>query len=43
MSAELCRHSDRSVGQDTKDFNLTGPEVRDWARQAEVDAASATA
>ncbi|PWJ06559.1 hypothetical protein DKG34_16990 [Streptomyces sp. NWU49] len=35
---ELCRRGDRSVGQVARDFDPTGTAVRDWARQAEVDA-----
>ncbi|WP_434099933.1 transposase [Streptomyces viridosporus] len=35
---ELCRRGDRSVGQVAKDFDLTETAVRDWVRQAEVDA-----
>ncbi|WP_078628787.1 transposase [Streptomyces sp. NRRL F-2664] len=29
---------DRSVGQVATDFDLTGTAVRDWVRQAQVDA-----
>ncbi|MFD9123967.1 transposase [Kitasatospora sp. NPDC059571] len=35
---ELCRRGDRSIGQVTEDFDLTETAVRDWVRQAEVDA-----
>lgn len=35
---KLCRRRDRSVGQVAKDFGLTETAVRDWVRQAEVDA-----
>ncbi|WP_443047235.1 transposase [Streptomyces sp. NBC_00354] len=35
---ELCRRGDRSVGQIAKDFDLTETAVRDWVKQAEVDA-----
>ncbi|WP_181008906.1 MULTISPECIES: transposase [unclassified Streptomyces] len=35
---ELCRGGDRSVGQIAKDFDLTETAVRDWVKQAEVDA-----
>ena len=35
---ELCRRGDRSVGQVAKDFHLTETAVRDWVKQAEVDA-----
>ncbi|WP_441247943.1 transposase [Kitasatospora sp. McL0602] len=34
----LCRQGDRSVGQVAKDFDLTVTAVREWVRQAEVDA-----
>ncbi|WP_165969745.1 transposase [Nonomuraea terrae] len=35
---ELCRHGDRSVGQQAKDFGLSDTAVRQWIRPAEVDA-----
>ncbi|NBM17973.1 transposase [Streptomyces sp. GC420] len=35
---ELCRRDDRTVGQIAKDFDLTETAVRDWVKQAEVDA-----
>ena len=35
---ELCRRGDRSVGQIAKDFDLTETAVRDWVRQADIDA-----
>ncbi len=35
---ELCRRGDRTVGQVARDFDLTETAVRDWVRQAEVDA-----
>ncbi|MEU1729006.1 transposase [Nonomuraea sp. NPDC005692] len=35
---ELCRRGDRSVGHVAKDFDLTETAVRQWMRQAEVDA-----
>ncbi|WP_399134110.1 transposase [Streptomyces sp. Li-HN-5-11] len=35
---ELCQRGDRSVGQVAKDFDLTETAVRDWVKQAEVDA-----
>ncbi|WP_167368147.1 transposase [Streptomyces agglomeratus] len=35
---ELCRRGDRSVGQIAKDFDLTETAVRDWVKQADVDA-----
>ncbi|MFD3331004.1 transposase [Streptomyces sp. NPDC058701] len=37
-SVELCRRDDRSVGQVAKDFDLTETAVRDWVKQAEIDA-----
>ena len=35
---ERCRRGDRTVGQVARDFDLTETAVREWARQAEVDA-----
>nr|WP_191910495.1 transposase [Microbispora cellulosiformans] len=35
---EYCQCGDRSIGQVAKDFDLTETAVRDWVRQAEVDA-----
>ncbi|MFB4294559.1 transposase [Nonomuraea sp. ATR24] len=35
---ELCQRGDRSVGQVAQDFDLTETAVRQWIRQAEVDA-----
>ncbi|WP_328380128.1 transposase [Streptomyces sp. NBC_00440] len=35
---ELCRRGDRSIGQVATDFDLAETRVRDWVRQAEVDA-----
>lgn len=35
---ELCRRGDRSVGQVVEEFDLTETLVRQWVRQAEVDA-----
>jgi transposase len=35
---ERCRRGDRSVGQVAKDFDLTETAVREWVKQAEVDA-----
>jgi len=35
---EGCRRGDRTVGQVAKDFDLTETAVRDWVKQAEVDA-----
>jgi transposase len=35
---ELCQHGDRSIGQVSRDFDLTETAVRAWVQQAEVDA-----
>src|SRR3954471_16550987 len=35
---ECCRRGDRSVGQVAKDFDLTETAVRDWVKQADLDA-----
>lgn len=35
---ELCQRGDRSIGQVTRDFDLTETAVREWMRQAERDA-----
>jgi transposase len=35
---ERCRRGDRTVGQVARDFDLTETAVREWMRQAEVDA-----
>ena len=35
---ELCQRGDRSIGEVSRDFDLTETAVRDWVRQAEVDA-----
>lgn len=35
---ELCQRGDRSVGQVAKDFDLTETAVRQWVKQAELDA-----
>jgi transposase len=35
---ELCQRGERTVGQIAKDFDLTETAVRDWVKQAEVDA-----
>ena len=35
---ERCRRGDRTVGQVSKDFDLTETAVRDWVKQAQVDA-----
>jgi transposase len=35
---EVCRRGDRSIGQVAKDFDLTETAVREWVRQADIDA-----
>lgn len=35
---ELCLAGDRSIGQVARDFDLTETAVREWVRQADVDA-----
>jgi len=35
---QLCQHGDRSIGQVAKDFDLTETAVREWVKQAELDA-----
>ena len=35
---ELCQRGDRTVGQVAKDFDLTETAVRDWVKQADLDA-----
>lgn len=35
---ELCRRGDRSIGQVSRDFDLTETAVRAWVNQAAVDA-----
>jgi transposase len=35
---ERCRRGDRTIGQVAKDFDLTETAVREWVKQAEVDA-----
>ncbi|NRQ34480.1 transposase [Nonomuraea sp. NN258] len=35
---ELCRRGDRSIREVAQDFDLTETAVRQWVRQAEVDA-----
>ena len=35
---ELCQHGDRSIGQVAHDFDLTETAVRDWVKQADLDA-----
>ena len=34
---ELCHRGDRSIGQVTRDFDLTENAVREWVKQAERD------
>src|SRR5579859_409868 len=35
---ELCQRGDRSVGQVSRDFDLTETAEREWVKQAERDA-----
>jgi transposase len=35
---ELCRRGDRSIGQVSRDFDLTETAVRAWVAQAEINA-----
>jgi transposase len=35
---ECCQRGDRSIGQVAKDFDLTETAVREWVKQAELDA-----
>jgi transposase len=35
---ELCQRGDRTIGQVSKDFDLTETAVRAWVKQAELDA-----
>ncbi len=35
---EACGRGDRSIGQVARDFDLTETAVRDWVRQADIDA-----
>jgi len=35
---EACRKGDRSIGQVSRDFDLTETAVREWVKQAEIDA-----
>ncbi len=35
---EACGRGDRSIGQVARDFDLTETAVREWVRQADVDA-----
>ncbi|GAA1578473.1 hypothetical protein GCM10009827_120140 [Dactylosporangium maewongense] len=39
---EVCRRGDRSMRQVAKDFDLTETAVRDWVRQADLDAGTRT-
>ncbi|MDZ5490981.1 MULTISPECIES: transposase [Micromonospora] len=34
---ELCQRGDRTIGQVSKDFDLTETAVREWVRRAELD------
>ena len=35
---ELCQRGDRTIRQVSQDFDLTETAVRDWVKQAEIDA-----
>jgi transposase len=35
---ELCQRGDRGLGQVARDFDLTETAVRQWVKQAELDA-----
>ncbi len=35
---ELCQRRDRTVGRVARDFDLTETAVRQWVKQAELDA-----
>ena len=35
---ELCQRGDRTINQVTEDFDLTETAVRQWVKQAELDA-----
>lgn len=35
---ELCGRGDRSIGEVSRDFDLTETAVREWVKQAEIDA-----
>jgi transposase len=35
---DLCRRGDRSIGQVSRDFDLTETAVRAWVLQADIDA-----
>jgi transposase len=37
---DLCQRGDRTVGQVARDFDLTETAVRQWVKQAELDAGS---
>ena len=37
---ELCHRGDRSVGEVSRDFDLTETAVREWVKQADIDAGS---
>jgi transposase len=39
---ELCRRGDRTVRQISQDFDLTETAVRDWVKQADLDAGART-
>jgi transposase len=34
---ELCHRGDRSIGEVSRDFDLTETAVREWVKQAEID------
>ena len=35
---EACSRRDRSIGQVARDFDLTETAVREWVKQADIDA-----
>jgi len=35
---EACNRGDRSIGQVARDFDLTETAVREWVKQADIDA-----
>jgi len=35
---EHCRRGDRSIGQVAREYDLTETAVREWVKQAEIDA-----
>src|SRR5256885_16407569 len=39
---ECCQRGDRSIGQVAKDFDLTETAVREWVKQADLDAGART-